>query len=117
MEIARVSALAELASGISHEINQPLGAIAAFSQAGERLLNRPDPLVDRATEVFRNISHEALTAGDGIRRIRRLFDQTASSRTRCGMYELITELRPVLEMVATAHRGTLKVVAAAEKPQ
>jgi len=40
MEIARVSALAEMASGIAHELNQPLGAIATFSQAGERMLNR-----------------------------------------------------------------------------
>jgi len=40
MEIARLSALTELASGIAHEINQPLGAIATFAQAGERMLNR-----------------------------------------------------------------------------
>lgn len=117
MEIARVSALAEMASGISHQINQPLGAIAAFSQAGERLLNRPDPLVDRATEVFRHISDEALNAGEGIRRIRRLFDQVTASRSRCDMSELITELRPVLDVLAASHHGTLEVVAAAEKPQ
>jgi len=41
MEIARSSALAEMASGVAHELNQPLGAIATFSQAGERMLNRP----------------------------------------------------------------------------
>lgn len=115
MEIARVSALAELASGISHEINQPLGAIAAFSQAGERLLNRPDPLVDRAAEVFRHISHEALSAGEGIRRIRRLFDQTTTSRTRCHMADLISELRPVLDMLAAGRVGTLEVVTQGEQ--
>jgi C4-dicarboxylate-specific signal transduction histidine kinase len=116
MEIARASALAELASGISHEINQPLGAIAAFSQAGERLLNRPDPQVDRAAEVFRHISQQALSAGEGIRRIRRLYDQTATSPNRCTMGELVTELRPVLEMLAATHRGTLEVVLTAEQP-
>ena len=116
MEIARVSALAEMASGISHEINQPLGAIAAFSQAGERLLNRPDPLVDRATEVFRHISHEALNAGDGIRRIRRLFDQAEAARTRCDVSELIAEMRPVLDMLATTHQGSLQVDASAQPP-
>lgn len=116
MEIARVSALAEMASGISHEINQPLGAIAAFSQAGERLLNRPDPLVERAADVFRNISHEALTAGEGIRRIRRLFDQTSASRSRCDLPELVAELRPVLEMLAAGHHGRLEVSEAPERP-
>src|SRR5271154_2878193 len=75
LEIARSSALAEMASGVAHELNQPLGAIATFSQAGERMLNRPEPLVDRALEVFRQINLEALGAGEGINRIRRLFDQ------------------------------------------
>ncbi len=45
MEIARASALAEMASGVAHELNQPLGAIATFSQAGQRMLNRPDPMI------------------------------------------------------------------------
>src|ERR1035438_302867 len=73
MEIARISALAEMASGIAHELNQPLGAIATFAQAGERMLNRPEPLVNRAIAVFREINQAALGAGDGIQRIRRLF--------------------------------------------
>lgn len=116
MEIARVSALAEMASGISHEMNQPLGAIAAFAQAGERLLNRPDPLVERAVEVFRHISDEALNAGEGIRRIRRLFDQEASTRTLCDMGGLIDELRPLLGMLTVSHCGTLTIDAPAAKP-
>jgi two-component system sensor kinase FixL len=44
MEIARASVLAEMASGIAHELNQPLGAIATFAQASERVLNRSDPI-------------------------------------------------------------------------
>ena len=68
MEIARISALAEMASGISHELNQPLGAIATYSQAAERMLNRPDPMVVQTREVLQQINHEALNAGEGIRR-------------------------------------------------
>lgn len=51
MEIARASALAEMASGVAHELNQPLGAIATFAQAGERILNRPAPMVNQASDV------------------------------------------------------------------
>ena len=100
LQIARLSALAEMASGIAHELNQPLGAIATFSQAGDRLLNRPEPLVSRALDVFRQINTEALGAGEGIRRIRRLFDQDEVSRARCQMSEVIDELRPVFEMMS-----------------
>jgi C4-dicarboxylate-specific signal transduction histidine kinase len=96
MEIARASALAEMASGVAHELNQPLGAIATFSQAGQRMLDRPEPMVGRALDVFRQINLEALAAGEGIQRIRRLFGQELPRPTRCQLPELIAELRPVL---------------------
>lgn len=100
MEIARISALTELASGVAHELNQPLGAIATFAQAGERMLNRQEPLVSETLEVLRQINDAALGAGEGIRRIRRLFDQDASARVTCQISELIDELKPVLELFA-----------------
>jgi len=116
MEIARISALAEMASGIAHELNQPLGAIATFAQAGERMLNRPDPLVTGASDVFRQINQEALSAGEGIRRIRRLFDQEESTRARCQMSDVVAELMPVLEMLAAGVGGNLQYEAAADLP-
>jgi len=97
MEIARASALAEMASGVAHELNQPLGAIATFSQAGQRMLDRSEPMVARALDVFRQINLEALAAGEGIQRIRRLFGQELPNRTRCQLPELIAELQPVLD--------------------
>jgi hypothetical protein len=109
MEIARASALAEMASGVAHELNQPLGAIATFAQAGERLLNRPEPMVGRALDVFRHINHEALGAGEGIKRIRRLFEQGVPNRTMCRMTELIEELLPVLTALAVRARGEVSV--------
>jgi two-component system sensor kinase FixL len=107
MEIARISTLAEMASGIAHELNQPLGAIATFAQAGERMLSRPDPLVDGAADVFRQINQAALGAGAGIRRIRRLFDHEEAARTRCHMQDIVQEMMPVLEMLAHGARGRL----------
>jgi len=97
MEIARASALAEMASGVAHELNQPLGAIATFSQAGQRMLDRPEPMVGGALDVFRQIKLEALAAAEGIQRIRRLFGQEPPTRTRCQLPELIAELQPVLD--------------------
>jgi len=109
MEIARISALAEMASGIAHELNQPLGAIATFAQAGERMLSRPDPLVDGAADVFRQINQAALGAGAGIRRIRRLFEQEEATRTRSNMRDLVHEMQPVLDMLAHRAGGWLDV--------
>jgi len=109
MQIARISALAEMASGIAHELNQPLGAIAAFSQAGVLLLDRPEPAVEKALDVFRQINTEALSAGEGIRRIRGLFDHQEQMRAPCDLGELIEELRPVLTVIAMRIQADLEI--------
>ena len=109
MEIARLSALTELASGFAHELNQPLGAIATFAQAGERMLNRAEPLVNETLDVLRQINDAALSAGEGIRRIRRLFDQDPTVRLSCQIHELIDELKPVLQLLAKRVGGQLQV--------
>lgn len=117
MELSRIAALAEMASGIAHELNQPLGAIATFSQAGDRLLNRPEPLVPRARDVFQHINAEAMTAGEGIRRIRRLFDHAEPTRIRCQMSELVGELVPALHALAKAAHVSLDVDAQSPLPE
>lgn len=101
MRIARTSALEEMASGFAHELNQPIGAIATFAQAAERMLARPDPMTPAALEVLRHISNEALNAGQGIRRIRKLFNDIAVARAVCSMTDVVAELMPVLKLLAS----------------
>jgi C4-dicarboxylate-specific signal transduction histidine kinase len=101
MEIARASALAEMASGVAHELNQPLGAIATFAQAGERMLDRADPMVSRALDVFREINRSALGAGQSILRIRNVFEREQPKLIRCKFAEVIKQLRPIIDVLAT----------------
>ena len=105
MEMARVSALAELASGIAHEINQPLGAIATFAQAADRMLNKPAPMIGQTIDVLHQIHQQALDAGASMRRIRRLFDREQLARTACRMSDLVGDLKPVLDFVAKSIHG------------
>jgi signal transduction histidine kinase len=112
IEIARSVALGEMASGIAHELNQPLGAIATFSQAAIRMLDRPEPMHERALDVLRQINQEALNAGEGIRRIRGLFDQEGQARSRCSMDDLIVELQPLCELLSRRYEGALEFLPA-----
>jgi C4-dicarboxylate-specific signal transduction histidine kinase len=116
MDIARTAALAEMASGVAHELNQPLGAIAAFAQAGDRMLDRPEPMVSRALDVFRQINSEALAAGEGIQRIRRLFQADALQCSRCQLPELVAELLPVLEVLAAGISAGVQLDAQSPSP-
>jgi two-component system sensor kinase FixL len=104
LQIARISALEEMASGIAHELNQPIGAIATFAQAAQRMLNRPDPMLQPTSEVLQHISQEALNAGQGIRRIRSLFNGQAHELVECHIGDVISELMPIFELL-TRSRG------------
>jgi signal transduction histidine kinase len=100
LQIARISALEEMASGFAHELNQPIGAIATFAQAAERMLTRPEPMTGAALDVLRHISNEALNAGEGIRRIRKLFTDVSVARSVCALPDVLAELMPLLELRA-----------------
>lgn len=107
LHIAKISALEEMASSMAHELNQPIGAIATFSQAAQRMLDRPDPMVHSTVEVLQHISHEALKAGQGIRRIRGLFGGHRDGRTQCVPSEVIDELVPILQLLARRRGANL----------
>jgi two-component system sensor histidine kinase DctS len=109
LETSRISTLEEMASGMAHELAQPLGAVATFSNAAERMLNRPEPLVARALEVLQQISHEALSAGERLQGIRHLFAQPSNQQTRCQMTDILAEVRPVLEGLALRGNAVLQI--------
>lgn len=116
MQIARTSALEEMASGVAHEMNQPIGAIATFAQTAERMLGRPEPMVAEAHDILHHISNEALKAGDGIRRIRSLFAAQSVTAVECQLGDVVAELRPVLELLAARAGATLEIRLAADLP-
>jgi PAS domain S-box-containing protein len=70
---ARVATLGELASGIAHEINQPLAAVLNYSNASLRYLDNldRDPQArERVGQGLRRINAQATHAAEVIRRLR-----------------------------------------------
>jgi two-component system sensor kinase FixL len=78
----RLVTLGELTAGIAHEINQPLTAIAAFADAGERLLGMHKDEVDpELFTICRRISEQARRAGEVVKRLRALARRGALPKT------------------------------------
>ncbi len=101
MTISRAAALEEMASGIAHELNQPLGAIVTFAQTAERIAQRPENSPVSVGEVLKLISKEALAAAEGIRRIRQLFNRASLVTASCSIAEVLNELAPVLDLLGS----------------
>lgn len=116
LHVARLCALEEMASGLAHELNQPIGAIATFAQAGRRMLARPDPLLAEALDVFERIGAEALSAGAGIHRIRQWFAGCAINRIVYRYSQLLDEVMPVLQLLADRCGTALTLERASELP-
>jgi C4-dicarboxylate-specific signal transduction histidine kinase len=68
--MSRLNTVSELATGIAHEINQPLSAIMSFNQAALRLLSEDRPDVDCVSEALAEAVNQTRRAADILERLR-----------------------------------------------
>ncbi|WP_305886881.1 histidine kinase dimerization/phospho-acceptor domain-containing protein, partial [Pseudomonas sp. GW460-C3] len=68
--VGRLSTMGEMATGLAHEINQPLTAIATYAQAAVRLMDAGNDDPGELREAIVQITNQALRAGEVIRRLR-----------------------------------------------
>lgn len=78
---ARLNALGELAAGFAHELNQPLTAVMASTQAARRLLD--DTPLPKATlqEALEHARAQARRAAEVVARLRRLVERPGEPPT------------------------------------
>lgn len=98
--VDRVNTLGEMATGIAHEINQPLTAISMYAQTGIRLL-RNDPLNrERLGDALNKLSHQAHRAGAVIERMQEMTKQRESHQEIIDCSTLIREVHRLAEVEA-----------------
>ena len=83
--IGRINLMGEMATGIAHELNQPLAAIAAFTSACKmKALAAGDPpgnARDETVELLDQIDEQTHRAAEIIRRLRRLVRKSEPHRS------------------------------------
>jgi PAS domain S-box-containing protein len=70
--VLRLGTMGEMAAELAHEINQPLGAVSNYSQGAARRLRQNSIGAADLLPILEAITHEALRAGEIIRRLRTL---------------------------------------------
>ena len=68
--VTRLSLMGEMGSGIAHEVNQPLTAIANYTQACLRFIGVENPDLKQLGEILFKIHQQALKAGQIIHRMK-----------------------------------------------
>lgn len=101
--VTRLSTMGEMAAGIAHEVNQPLTAIATYSNACRRMLASASADSQEINELLDKISTQALRAGEVIRRLRGFVKAREGDLELCTIADLVLEVVALAEVDAHSH--------------
>ena len=87
--VTRLGLMGEMASGIAHEVNQPLSAISSYTQVSLNLINKEDPDLVSLTEILYKTQQQALRAGRIIHRMREFVKSHSKHRSTTDVNALI----------------------------
>lgn len=104
LHVSRMATMGEMAAGIAHELNQPLAAITNYAHASDHLLGAQQPDVLEIRTAVREISAQALRAGEIIRKLRHLVGHQEPQRSMTQINEMIEELA-LLTQADARHNG------------
>jgi len=110
----RLGTMGELATGLAHELNQPLSAIANFAQGVERRLRSRDLDVDHLLDAIREVTRQALRAGDVIRRMRAHVRKGEARRERHELKELVVNALQFMRTETERRNVTVELHVASE---
>jgi PAS domain S-box-containing protein len=106
-EVARMTqrmAMGQMAASIVHEINQPLAAVAANADAGQRWLSRERPNIEEARAAFKRIVGDSRRASAIIDEIRLMFRHDGVTVTALDVNDLIRDVLSLLRGDLENHR-------------
>jgi len=116
-QFGRLSTLGEMAAGLAHELNQPLTAIATYTQACQRLIESGRSDDDEILATLKKCDAQAQRAGDVIRRLRQFVQKRELGRQEVSCEELIRDLAALAEVDARNNGISLTIDVAEGLPK
>jgi signal transduction histidine kinase len=104
---SRVNAMGEMASGMAHELAQPLTAILSQAQAGRHLARRGD--VDRLGDILDDTVSQAQRAADILDRLRRWSKPNRAPIRACALNDAVHGVERLLALESKALGATVNL--------
>ncbi len=115
---ARLATVGEMASLLSHELNQPLAAISSYASGAINLLDQPSGVLPQAdlSQAMRRISEQAERAGRVIKSVADFVRRREQVREAVAPRTLIDAIQPLLVLQAKKQGIQLQIDVAAGCP-
>ncbi len=107
--VARLSTMGEMASGLAHELNQPLSAIHTYVQGCIRRINMGNTDLEPIVGALKLTAQQADRAGGIIRRLRGFVRKGESHKTYSEINQIVHEVTGFLESQLKNKQVSLKL--------
>jgi len=109
--VARLSTLGEMASGIAHELNQPLTAISTNSRACIRILEAEasSPAIEACADAMEKVADQAERAGQVIKHIRHFVHKELPEKKPVAIKKMIATVTDLLHSDLQRHAIKLHI--------
>ena len=107
--VLRLSTMGEMAAGLAHELNQPLAAIAAYSQGCLRRIRSGSVTPEDLVEPLEQIAAQGSRAGQVIRRIRDFVGRREAHRAPVDINELVREVVGLVDHEAQRREARIQL--------
>jgi signal transduction histidine kinase len=115
--VGRVWVLGELTASLSHQLNQPLAAIASNAKAGRRFMSLPSPSMTELQSIFDDIGADAARAAEIIQGVRELLKKGTGARMLVDVNDLVRQTIQLLRGESVIRKVTLRLSLGAALPQ
>lgn len=109
--LARLGSMGELAAAVAHELNQPLMAAGTYTRLVNDAIGSPGADPVSVAETAKKAVMQVERAAEVVRRLRALVRLDRSSRTPCGLQQIVSETlalcQPDLDRIDADVRVTL----------
>jgi len=117
LHVSRLTAIGEMSGGIAHELNQPLTAVANYAQACDRMLGMPNPDIGEIRGALKEITTQAVRAGEIIHRLRALARHDRLHSEPTDINALLGELAELIQLDARTRQVRCNLELAPHLPQ
>ncbi len=112
--VQRLSTMGEMATGLAHELNQPLAAIKNYTQGSVRRLMDAKPEIAPVVQAMEVVADQAQRASEIVRRIREMVRKRDPQATDCDLVQLCRNAVGLLESELRRSRVAVQYQLSAE---